>query len=122
MIKELFKLGLTLMILLDIGCATSRLKEGARLLDKSSEKKPEWISKIPQDRIYLYAIGVKAGASSLNEGIEKASANAAAEIVSVVGIKVKAKVERISTEISDRIRKEIKTKAKGVELDETQAA
>lgn len=87
MIKESFKLGLTLMILLDIGCATSMVKEGTKLLDKSSEKKPEWISKIPQDRIYLYAIGVKTGASSLNEGIEKASANAAAEIVSVVGIK-----------------------------------
>ena len=105
---------LILLILLVAGCAiTPRVGEGIRLLDKSSEKKPEWISKIPQDRIYLYVTGVRTGASSLNEGIEKASANAAAEIVSVVGIKVKAKVERISTEISDRIRKEIKTKAKG---------
>lgn len=80
-------------------------------------RKPFWISKIPQDKTYFYAVGVGTGKRSLEEAKESATKSALAEIANYFGCVSQAKYEEKKTEKSIQYLDEIKTESAAINIE-----
>ncbi|MDI6704378.1 MAG: hypothetical protein QME40_06900 [bacterium] len=79
-------------------------------------KKPKWIMKPPEDRQYIYVVGVATGAPSLQEGRRLAISNAVSEIVQFFGYKSSVKFNEKRTELYTKVMDQFEAISKGATI------
>jgi hypothetical protein len=71
------------------GCATVTKKpQMLKLVYRSLDEQPSWISIIPEEREYLYFVGTSSDSGSFDEGKKDAVSDALAQVVAAIGISV----------------------------------
>ena len=85
----------------------------ASLQEKSSEIKPDWITKTPEETGSMYFIGMSSGTNTLSEGRKEAIGDALLRSVGYLGVKVKARQEIVMGSIYNKMKNEIETSSKG---------
>ena len=94
-----------------------------KLLYGSAKGRPTWITKPPlPDKNYIYFVGIKTNAESIEAGREEAVKNVANQIVEYIGIKVSVKLisqkSELITKLSDEIRLYAKANIRGAIIKE----
>ena len=81
---------LLLFALLSFGCATTAQKkpDTLKLVYRSSQDQPSWISIIPEQRDYLFFVGTSSDSESFDSGKQDAVSDALAQVVAAIGISV----------------------------------
>jgi tetratricopeptide (TPR) repeat protein len=121
--KKLFLISISVsFIFLFVGCTAKSIKD-SNLIYSSQKKKPEWITKPPAaDSRFLYFVGMKTAAGTLEEGKQSAIGSAVSDIVGYFGVKTETRYEEkkneISSEIMDQIIAKGEAKVSGVKLEE----
>ena len=65
-----------------------------KILSRSSKKKPKWITKPPKNtKEYMYFVGSRTGAETLEDAKKSATQNAIGEIITFFGIRAKTEFE-----------------------------
>lgn len=110
------------LLFLVIGCSVHQV-EVSKLIYSSQKKKPKWLTNPPSSNSqFLYFVGVKTRAETLEEGKKSAIQNAVGEIVDYFGIKAKTRYEEekneLTSEIMDQIVTEGEAKVSGVRIEE----
>ncbi len=121
--KKLFFISIKIcLLLLFVGCAGRSIKN-SNLIYSSQKKKPIWITNPPaEDSRFLYFVGMKTAAGTMEEGKQSAIGSAVSEIVGYFGLKTETRYEEkkneISSEIMDQIIAKGEAKVSGVKLEE----
>ncbi len=97
--------------------------DASKMIYSSQKRKPNWLTKPPSpDSQFLYFVGVKTGAETLEEGKESAIKNSIGEIVDYFGIKAKTRYEEeknaLSSKIMDQIIAKGEARISGVGIEE----
>lgn len=79
-----------------------------------AKEKPAWIETLPASTEFVYAIGIKSSAPTLESGRAEALRHALAEIVNHLGVRVQSKLEVFQTELETQVRDELKTASEKV--------
>ncbi|GMR01019.1 MAG: hypothetical protein BMS9Abin19_0366 [Gammaproteobacteria bacterium] len=91
-------------ILLLAGCSFQHTSEMQRkLVYRSLPEHPAWITELPTDPDYFFAVGISANAPSLQQGRLSAARDAAVEVSNYLGLKASARFEVETTELTTRI-------------------
>ena len=77
------------------------------IYESSSPKKPEWIDNPPEAQKTLYFVGIKTGASSLEEGREAAAKHALNQIANYIRSEIKSEFQEYLAEFQQRVEHEI---------------
>jgi len=86
------------------------------LLISCAAKRPGWIRSIPQDEQYFYAVGIKTGASTLEEGKRSAVQQAVTELVEHFELQSSVKYEERKTELETKVMDEIRSLSGNVKI------
>src|SRR3972149_1007131 len=86
------------------------------LLTSCAAKRPGWIRSIPQDKQYFYAVGIKTGASTLEEGKRSAVQQAVTELVEHFELQSRVKYEERKTELETKVMDEIRSLSGNVKI------
>jgi Ca-activated chloride channel homolog len=90
------------------GCAHEHSKSPERkLVYRSLEKHPAWITQLPTHPDYFYAVGISTDASSLKQGRLLAAKSAVVEVSNYLGLKAHGYFEVKQTELTTRILNEM---------------
>jgi len=82
---------------------------------------PEWAERPPHDDRYVYAVGARTGAATIEEARRGAIEQAVAELVRRFGVTSQTSYEEVRTELETRVRDEIQTASSKVEIKEAVA-
>ncbi len=86
------------------GCSHQHPKNLQRkLLHRSLETYPAWITRLPTNNDYFYALGISTDAPSLRQGRLLAAKNAVIEVSNYLGLKARGHFEVKKTELTTRI-------------------
>jgi hypothetical protein len=75
---------------------------GDKLIYKSAKKRPEWITKTPEEKDNYYFVGVKQNAETLSDGIKGALYNAFEQLMMTIGVVVTVKSKIMDRVIQDK--------------------
>jgi len=110
------------------GCATGKgkRKPPEKLVVASRSKVPSWVTKIPEEKNYLYFIGTSGDVPTFDQGKKEAVNDALSQVVSAIGVKVTATstyeekyfAEQYTTEISSELLSEGKARVQDAEIKE----
>jgi hypothetical protein len=76
-------------------------------------RRPRWIDRPPEDRLYLYVVGVATDSPTLEEGRRLAISNAVSEIVQYFGITSKVRFNEKRTELYTKVLDEFEATSRG---------
>jgi len=86
----------------------------------AAQRIPKWVTKPPQNNeSYLYFVGVRSGAATVEEGQRDAIANAVVKLVDYFGIEARRKFEQVRTELTTKITDEFRHASSRVHLSST---
>jgi len=93
------------------GCSNHNHPTSAerKLVKRSSQQPPQWISRLPSSKDYFYALGISTNANSVREGRQLAAKNAIVEVSNYLGLKASGRFEVKRTEFTTRILEDIST-------------
>jgi len=90
------------------GCSHQHSKSLERqLIHRSLDKHPAWITQLPANAEYFYALGISTDAPSLKQGRLLAAKNAVVEVSNYLGLRASGRLEIRSTELTTRILNEV---------------
>lgn len=76
--------------------------------EPSKPAQPQWVTSLPKESGYVYVVGVRSRAKSLEEGKQGAHENATVQVSNVVGTQIRSQAEsRMSTEGDDYSREDV---------------
>lgn len=82
----------------------------------SAKDKPAWIERLPASDEYVYVLGIKTGAATLEEGRSEAARQAVGELASYLGVRMQSKLQVFMTDVETKIQDEMKATTEKVEL------
>ena len=86
------------------GCSSQHTSEMERkLINRSLDKHPSWITSLPNDPDYFYTVGISENAPSLRQGRLIAARDAAIEVSNYLGLRASGRFEVETTELTTRI-------------------
>jgi len=107
---------LSLLVIITIfliisGCSNHHHSTSAerKLIKRSSQNPPQWISQLPSNKNYFYALGISTDASSIQQGRQFAAKNAIVEVSNYLGLKASGSFEIQRTALTTRILEDIST-------------
>lgn len=74
-----------------------------RLVERSAQSRPGWITQLPQEQGYFFAAGIATGASSLEEGRTAGIQAAVQDVVNYLGIRTQVHYSETRTELTTRL-------------------
>jgi hypothetical protein len=102
-----------------MGCATNgglEKEPSYRLVHRSQESQPSWISVIPKDKQYFYFVGTSADLESFDAGKKEAISDALSQVVAAIGITMSSSLtfeERLyMTDYTQIVSRELNTKGR----------
>jgi len=82
----------------------------------TAKEKPAWIDRLPTSNEYIYVIGIRSGASTLEAGRNEAARQAVGELASYLGVRMQSKLQVFMTDLETRVQDEMKATSEKVEL------
>ena len=84
-----------------------------------AKERPKWITEIPSDNRYIYTVGIKTNAPTIEDGRRSAANQAIAELVAHFGIKSNAQFNEKKTEIETKVSDEFASKTGDINIKGT---
>ena len=84
-----------------------------------AKERPKWITEIPSDNRYIYTVGIKTNASTIEDDKRSAANQAIAELITRFGIKSKAQFNEKKTEIETKVSDEFASKTGEINIKGT---
>lgn len=84
-----------------------------------AKERPKWITEIPSDNKYIYTVGIKTNASTIEDGRRSAANQAIAELVTRFGIKSKAQFNEKKTQLETKGSDEFASKTDEINIKGT---
>jgi hypothetical protein len=82
----------------------------------SAKDKPAWIERLPTSNEYIYVMGIRSGAPTLEAGRSEATRQAVGELTSYLGVRMQSKLQVFMTDLETKIQDEMKATTEKVEL------
>jgi len=86
------------------------------LLTSCAAKRPGWIMEVPKDKQYIYAVGMKTAAFSLEEGKRSAVQQAVTELVEHFELQSRVRYQERKTELETKVMDEIQSLSGDVKI------
>jgi len=118
-----------IFLILFSGCATGKAKRSKppeKLIFASKNKVPVWVTRIPEEKEFLFFVGTSGDVPTFDRGKKEAINDALSQVVSAIGVKITATstyeekyfAEKYTTEISAELLSEGKARVQDAEVKE----
>jgi hypothetical protein len=81
-----------------------------------AKDKPTWIEQLPTSNEYIYVMGIRSGAPTLEAGRSEAARQGVGELTSYLGVRMQSKLEIFMTDLETKVQDEMKATTERVEL------
>lgn len=81
-----------------------------------AKDKPAWIDRRPTSNEYIYLVGIRSGAPTVEVGRSEAARQAVSELANYLGVRLQSKLQVFMSEVETKVQDEMKSSSEKVEL------